>query len=84
MDDRWRVSIIVLAGAAITAAARKHVKYDAISATHIFVPVHVALETLEHFCDEGTVASDIGLRPCKIYNDTFFENLISFSRVFKF
>ena len=39
------------AGAANAAAARKHAKYDTISAIHIFVLV--AVETLGPFCDEG-------------------------------
>ena len=35
------------AGAANAAVARKHVKFDTISATHVFVPV--AVQTLEPF-----------------------------------
>ena len=51
-------------GAANTATARKHVKYNVISATHI---VPVMLETLGRFCDQVlNFVSEIGLRPSKI------------------
>ena len=50
----------VSSAAANAAVARKHVKYDNISATRIFVPV--AVETLGPLCDEGLkFVSEIGL-----------------------
>ena len=57
------------ARAANAAAARKHAKYDTISATHIFVLV--AVETLGPFCDEGfKYVSEIGLRLSTIFDDS--------------
>ena len=51
------------------AAARKHAKYDTISAIHIFVPV--AVETLGLFCDEDLkFVSEIGLRLSTIFDDS--------------
>ena len=63
------------AGAANAAAARKHAKYDTISATHIFVPV--AVETLGPFCDEGLkFVSEIGLRLSTIFDDSRKSNFL--------
>ena len=60
------------AGGANAAAARKHVKYDTISATYIFVPV--AVETLEPFCDGLKFVSEIGLRLSTIFDDSRESN----------
>ena len=62
-----------------TAAARKNVKNDTISVTHVFVPV--AVETLEPFCDEGLkLVSEIGLRLSTIFDD-FRESNFLFERI---
>ena len=66
-------------GSVNAAAARKHAKYDTISATHIFVPV--AVETLEPFCDEGLkFISKIGLRLSTIFDDSRELNFL-FQRI---
>ena len=67
------------AGAANSAAARKHAKYDTISATHIFVPV--AVETLGPFYDEGfKFVSVIGLRLSTIFDNSRESNVL-FQRI---
>ena len=63
------------AGAANEAAARKHAKYDTISATHIFVPV--AVETLRLFCEEGLkIVSKSGFRLSTIIDDVRESNFL--------
>ena len=59
----------------LAAAARKHVKYDTVSATHIFVPV--AVEILGPFCDEGLkFVSEISFRIFTISDDSREFNLL--------
>ena len=63
------------AGVAIAAAARKHAKYDTISATYIVVSV--AVETLGPFCDQGfKFVSEIGLRIFTISDDSQESNCL--------
>ena len=67
------------AGAANAAAARKHAKYNTISATHIFV--RVAVETLGPFCDEGLkFVSEVSLRLSTIFDDSRESNFL-FKRI---
>ena len=67
------------AGAANAAAARKHAKYDTISASHIFVSV--AVETFGPFCDKGLkFVSEIGLRLFTIFDDSPESNFL-FQRI---
>ena len=67
------------ASAANAAAARKDAKYDAILATHIFVPV--AVETIGPFCDEGLkFISEIGLRLSTVSDDSRESNFL-FKRI---
>ena len=64
-----QIGLTAPASAANAAAARKHVKYYTISATHIFVPVVV--ETLGPFCDEGLkFVSEISLCLSTIFYDS--------------
>ena len=66
-------------GADNAAAARKHAKYDTISATHIFVPV--AVGTLRPFCYEGLkFDSEIGLRLSTVSDDSRKSNFL-FQRI---
>ena len=75
------ISLTVPGGAANAAATHKHVKYDIISATYIFVPV--AVEILGPYSDEG-------LKFVSEYDFVFqqsrmmLENLICCSGEFQF